>query len=83
MLPKVTKFDAVAMGVLGGKVVGTGTYTGVYCAIKALEDIVITATGNISDLEDVTVLGGDHVPGVFTSVTVTSGNAILYYGEGS
>ena len=68
-----------SMGGFGGVVKTTGITTGNFCAIKALEDSVITAIGNIEDLTSITILGGDTIPGEFTSVTVTSGTVILYY----
>jgi hypothetical protein len=67
-----------SMGGYGGIVKTTGTTTGNFCAIKALEDSVITAVGEIEGLTSVTILGGDTIPGEFTSVTVTSGTVILY-----
>jgi hypothetical protein len=68
-----------SMGGYGGTVRTAGTYTGKFCAIKAMEDSVVTATGNITGLTSLTILGGDVVPGEFTSVTVASGKVILYY----
>jgi hypothetical protein len=68
-----------SMGGFGGIVKTTGTTTGNFCAIKALEDSIVTAIGNITDLTSTTILGGDIIPGEFTSVEVTSGTVILYY----
>lgn len=67
-----------SMGGYGGSVKSAGTYEGNFCAIKAMEDSVVTATGNIEDLTTLTILGGDVVPGEFTEVVVTSGKVILY-----
>jgi hypothetical protein len=68
-----------SMGGYGGAVKTAGTYSSLNCcAIKALEDSVVTATGNIDDFTSVTILGGDTIPGEFTQVIVTSGKVILY-----
>jgi hypothetical protein len=68
-----------SMGGYGGLILSSGTQTGNFCVIKALEDSVITAIGNIDGLTSITLLGGDHIPGEFTSVTLTSGKVILYH----
>ena len=68
-----------SMGGYGGEIHTSGTHEGNYCAIKALSNSVVTVTGNISGFTSITILGGDCVPGEFTSVTVTSGTVILYY----
>lgn len=68
-----------SMGGYGGEIQSTGTHNGNYCAIKALETSTVTVTGNISGFTSIPILGGDCVPGEFTSVTVTSGKVILYY----
>lgn len=68
-----------SMGGYGGIVKSTSTTVGNFCCIKALEDTVVTAVGNVAGLTSVTLLGGDWVIGEFTSVTVTSGKVILYY----
>jgi len=67
-----------SMGGYGGAVKSAGTYEGNYCAIKAMEDSVVTAVGNIEDLTSLTILGGDVVLGEFTEVVITSGKVILY-----
>ena len=67
------------MGGYGGEIQSSGTHEGNYCAIKALEESVVSSTGNIENMTDVTILGGDHVPGTFSSVTITSGKVVLYY----
>lgn len=61
----------------GGKIVTAGTYTGNYCAIKALSESVVTAVGNIEGFTSITILGCDVILGEFTSVTVTSGTVLL------
>ena len=67
-----------SMGEFGGAVRAAGTYNGNFCCIKALEDSVVTASGNINGLTAVTILGGDNVPGTFSQVIVVSGKVILY-----
>lgn len=70
-----------SMGQNGLVVASAGTYTDDYISILALEESIITATGdNITDFTSVTIPAGVNIPGVFTSVVVTSGTVILYKG---
>ena len=67
-----------SMGGYGGYIKSIGTYNGNYCDIKALENSVVTAIGNLEGFTNITVFGGDNIPGEFTQVTVISGKVILY-----
>lgn len=82
LLIKIATMLQESLGLNGGRVVtsANGAVTGTFRAIKALGgDVVISAaTGNIIDLAGTTISDGDHVPGTFTSVTLTSGTAILF-----
>ena len=88
LLTQVAATTNESLGVNGGVLISSanGAVTGNFRAIKALGgDVVISAaTGNIltpagaSGLAGRTISDGDHVVGTFSSVTLTSGYAILY-----
>jgi hypothetical protein len=72
-----------SMGQYGMIVGGAGTYSEShgYVSILALEDSVVTATGtNVEDFTSITIPAGVNVPGFFSSVTIASGNCVIYKG---
>lgn len=80
MSNKSNKKIIESMGDYGGVVVNdTNEHTGNFCAISALTSCTITAVGNVSGLTAIDVSAGQVVPGLFTSVTLGAGTAILYY----
>lgn len=70
----------VMSGQKGGRIVSsTSEQTGNFCCIFALSDCVInTTTGNITGISGTTLKAGLLILGSFTSVTLTSGECILY-----
>lgn len=51
-----------------------------FIAIQVLSEAVVTAEGNIEDMESVTIPAGMTVVGEFTSITLASGTVIAYQG---
>jgi len=80
------RIQKMQIGGYGGVTVADTTVTtpvagNTFIAIKALTDVVLdTVVGNIATLDGLTILAGDVIPGSFSSVKLTSGTAILYYG---
>lgn len=83
---RTKQFEENVMGKFGAKRVTTTSETTpdegkIFVAIKALAETTInTTTGNITGFDGAVISQGDVVVGEFTSVTLTSGDAILYMG---
>jgi hypothetical protein len=74
----------LSMGNYGGKYSGAGTITPssgyIFNAIQVLSDSVLTCVGNIAGITSVTLTTGTMIYGQYTSITITSGAVIAYYG---
>lgn len=59
---------------------GSGTASTAYHTIHCLEETVISATNNVGgdNLSSTTIPSGTTLKGVFTNISVTSGNAVCY-----
>jgi hypothetical protein len=77
-----------SMGQYGSKRINTTDATTpttgyVFVGIKALSDTTIdTTTGNITNLDGAIIFAGDTLPGIFTSITLTSGDCVAFHGIG-
>ena len=71
-----------SMGQNGLTIATVGTYSDyTYVSILALEESVVTATGdNIDDFTSVTIPTGVNIPCSYTSITIVSGKCVLFKG---
>lgn len=82
---KATLELLATMGSYGGKYINdTDEHTPatgyVYSFIQAIEETEVTAEGNITGLESITIPAGFIVAGRFTSITLGSGSVFAYQG---
>jgi hypothetical protein len=75
----------VSVANFGGKYISstdaTTPSTGyVFNAIQVITDCVITCVGNITGITSVSLTAGTIIYGRYTSITLSSGSVIAYYG---